>query len=248
MNLEGIWAESGRLLNDPNNDRWSQAILTTRANEAQTIVQALTKAVKVKETLTPVADTQEVTINTGSIDILRVVLTLANGNKKPIEGLNREELDYRYPNWENMGSGEPDVYFFDATNAQINLVPAPDSIHAIASSLEVWEVRKPADMDDAADVPFDSNVPMTPYHLSIVHWVVAQCWMDDATPESLAKSKFHKSGMLERPGEFEKQIMLIRADFDNPTDIPTRILWRPQGGRLGRTNRLSKSNPMGWGN
>lgn len=246
MNLEGIWAECGRLLNDPINDRWSQAVLTSRANEAQTIVQALTKAVKVKETLNTVADTQEVTVNTSSIDILRVVMTLPNGDKKIIEGLSREELDYRYPNWENMGSREPDVYFFDASNAQINLVPSPDSVHAGVNTLEVWEVRKPEDMDAGADIPFDSNIPMTPYHLSIVHWVVAQCWMDDGTPESLAKSKFHKSGMLERPGEFEKQIMLIRADFDNPTDVPARILWNPQGSRLGRTNRLSKSNPLGF--
>lgn len=246
MNLQGIWEEAGRLLNDPLNDRWSQAVLTTRANEAQTIVQALTKAVKTKELLNPTADTQEVTVNTETLDILRVVLTLPNGDKKTIEGLSREELDYRYPNWENMESGEPGVYFFDASNAQINLVPKPDSTHAIASSLAVWEVLKPNDLASSADIPFDSNVPMVPYHLSVVHWVVAQCWMDDGTPDALAKSKFHKSGMLERPGEFEKQIMLIRADFDNPTDIPANILWRPQGGRLGRTNRLSKSNPMGF--
>lgn len=246
MNLEGIWAECGRLLNDPNNDRWSQSVLTTRANEAQTIVQALTKAVKVKETLTPTADTQEVTVDTATIDILRVVLTLPDGNKKPIEGISREELDYRYPNWENMDPAEPSVYFFDASNAQLNLVPKPSSTYALASSLAVWEVRKPADLSASTDIPFDSNVPMTPYHLSICHWVVAQCWMDDATPEALQKSKFHKSGMLERPGEFEKQIILIRSDFDNPTDIPARILWKPQGGRLGRTNRLSKSNPMGF--
>jgi hypothetical protein len=246
MDLSGIWVEAGRLLNDPNNDRWTQAVLTTRANEAQTIVQALTKAVKIKESLTPTADTQEVTINTSTIDILRVVLTLPNGDKKIIEGIPREELDYRMPGWENLDSGEPDMYFFDASNAQINLVRKPSSTYAIASSLEVWEARKPADMDDSADIPFDSNVPMTPYHLSVVHWVVAQCWMDDGTPESLAKAKFHKSGILERPGEFEKQIILIRADFDNPTDIPANILWRPQGGRLGRTNRLSKTNPLGF--
>ncbi len=246
MNLSNIWSECGRLLNDPNNDRWSQSVLTTRANEAQTIVQALTKAVKIKETLTPTAETQEVSVNSSTLDILRVTLTLASGDKKVLEGIPREELDYRVPDWENLGSGEPTMYFFDASNAQINLVRKPDSEHAIASSLSVWEVRKPADMDDSADIPFDSNTPMTPYHLSVCHWVVAQCWMDDGTPEGLQKSKFHKSGMFERPGEFEKQIMLIRADFDNPTDIPAKVLWRPQGGRLGRTNRLSKSNPLGF--
>ncbi len=244
MNLSQLFAEIGRLLNDPSNDRWSQSVLTTRINEAQTIVQGYTSAVKTKELLTPTADVAAISVSALTLDILRVTLTLPSGRVKPIEGISREELDYRFPDWMNLGSGEPDLYWFDGTNAQVNLVGPPGSSYATSNALSVWEVRKPADLAAASDIPFDSNTPMVPYHLSIVHWVVAQCWMDDATPESLAKSKFHKSGMLERPGEFEKQIMRIREDFDAPVDIPERILWRPQGGRLARRGFASKSYPF----
>lgn len=239
-----LFAEEGRLLNDPNNDRWATSVLQARNNQAQTIIQGYTNAVKTKETLTPTAESAEVTIDTDTLDIMRVTLTLPSGEKKIIEGISREELDYRYPNWENWTSGEPSLYWFDGSNAKINLVPKPTASYAIASSLAVWEVQKPAAMTAGTDTPFDSNVPMTPYHLSIVHWTVAQCWMDDATPEALAKSKFHRSGALERPGEFEKQILRIREDFDTPTDIPARILWRPQGGRLSRGGLRSKSYPF----
>lgn len=244
MQLSEIWSECGRLLNDPNNDRWTQSVLTFRANQAQTIVQGYTNAVKTVETLTPVANDPEVSVDSDTLDVLRVRLTLPSGTKKLIEGINREELDFRYPDWENWDPGEPTLYWFDATNAKINLVRKPDSDHAISNALSVWEVQKPADMDTSDDVPFASNTPMVPYSYSVVHWVVAQCWMDDGTPEALAKSKFHKSGILERPGEFEKQIMRIREDFDVPVDIPTNILWRPQGGRLGSWGSPTKSYPF----
>lgn len=244
MNQSEIWAEEGRLLSDPNNDRWSTSVLQARNNEAQTIVQSYTKAVKTSETLTPTADTSQVTINTATLDIMRVTLTLPTGSIKIIDGLSREELDYRYPDWENWDPGEPQIYWFDGSNAQINLVPAPSAAYARADALKVWEVRKPADMTAGTDTPFDASVPMEPYHLAVVHWTVAQCWLDDGTPESLAKSKFHRSGSLERPGEFEKQILRVRQDFDNPVDIPARILWRPQGGRLGRGGMPSKSYPF----
>jgi hypothetical protein len=239
-----LWAEEGRLLNDPNNERWITSVLQARNNQAQTIVQGYTSAVKVKETLTPTADTAPVTINSSSLDIMRVTLTLPSGQVKPIEGIAREELDYRYPNWENWTSGEPSLYWFDGSNSQINLVAKPSAAYALTDALKVWEVRKPADMTAGTDTPFDSNTPMVPYHLAIAHWTVAQCWLDDGTPEALAKSRFHRSGALERPGEFEKQILRIREDFDTPVDIPARILWRPQGGRLGRGGVRSKSYPF----
>lgn len=244
MNLSDLQAEIGRLLNDPSNQRWTTDVLTTRINQAQTIVQGYTNAVKTLETLTPVVDTATVSVNSGTLDIVRVRITRSNGDKEKLEGITVEELDFRYPNWENLGSGKPENYWFDATNAQINLVPKPDSTNAITNGLSVWEVRKPADLSSSTDIPFDSNSPMVPYHLSIVHWVVAQCWMDDATPEALGKSKFHKSGILERPGEFEKQIMRIREDFDMPVDIPARVLWKPQGGRVGSWSTPSKSYPF----
>ena len=246
MNSGQIDAEIGRLLNDPNNTRWTAAVLLVRKNEAQGIVQGYTQAVKTKETLTPTASTQEVTLDADTMDITRVAITLPNGDIFPLEGTTRKELDYLYPNWQNLDAGRPGKWFYDATNQQLNLVRKPDSDHAITNGLFVWEVRKPADLSSDSDVPFDSNNQMIPYHLSIVHWVVAQCWLDDGTPEALAKSQYHRSGMLSRPGEFEKQILRIREDFDDPVDVMMKVKWRPQGGRVGRWGYATKSDPLGW--
>jgi hypothetical protein len=87
---------------------------------------------------------------------------LPSGEKKPIEGISREELDYRYPNWENWTAGEPSLFWFDGTNAKINLVCKPSAAYALTNALKVWEIRVPANMTAAADIPFDSNTPMIP--------------------------------------------------------------------------------------
>ena len=244
MTLLELQQECGRLLNDPSNQRWTSDVLTSRLNQAQTIVQGLTNAVKTVEVLTATVNTPQLTIDVDALDVLRVRLTLSNGSYKKLDGITREELDFRYPNWENFGAGEPLTYWFDGTNHQINLVPAPDSNNVVTNGVSVWEVLKPADMVNPTDIPFDSNSPMIPYHLACVHWAVAQCWMDDGTPEALGKAKFHKSGIYDRPGEFEKQIMRIREDFDVPVDVPVRILWRPQGGRVRSWSMPSKSYPF----
>ena len=211
---------------------------------AQIAVQAYTNAVKTKETLTPVAATATVSLDSDVMDIIRVDIQRTSGDWVKLRGYLRDQLDFEFPNWQQEDDGEPKLYWWDGTNQQINLVPAPDSANAISSGLRVWEVQKPADMDDSADVPFSSNAAMIPYHMAIAHWTVAQCWLDDATPEAIAKSKTHRSGVLLRPGLFELEIKKILAKFDVPEDIPARILWRPQGGRVGSSG-MSKTNPLG---
>lgn len=243
MNLSQLQAEIGRLLNDPQNQRWSQSVITTRVNEAQTEVMGYTDALKTDETLTPTVDTRAVALNANVMDIIRVVITRQNGDQFGLDGTTEYDLDFNYPNWRNLGSGDPRTWFYKAANQTLNLVPPPDSNSAFSNALLVTEVRKPADVSSSTDIPFDSNAQLVPYHMAIVHWVVAQCWLDDGTPESLAKSKFHRSGSLAKPGEFEEQIMRINAEFDNP-EVPQNIKWQKQGGRLGGW-WPSKSNPLG---
>jgi hypothetical protein len=244
MDVSAIYSECGRLLSDPNNDRWNQAVLLARINLAQTKVIAYTNAIKERESLTPVSGTSTVSVDADTVDIIRVDIQRDNGDWVKLRGYLRDQLDFEDPNWQQKDDGEPQAYWWDGTNQQINLVPAPDSANAISSGLRVWEVRNPTALDDSADVPFASNAAMIPYHMALVHWVVAQCLMDDGTPEALQKSKFHKSGLMARPGEFENEIKRIHAKFDSPEDIPVRLLWKPQGGRIGRTG-VEKSNPLG---
>lgn len=236
MDVSAMYGESGRLLNDPNNDRWSQAVLLSRFNLAQVAVLAYTNSVKTLEQLTPVAANPEVQLDTDVMDLIRVDIVRSDGNIFKLKGIFRDELDFYYPNWQNSNDGEPITYWWDGTNQKINLIPAPDAANAITNGLRVWELQKPTDLSASSDVPFGSNTAMIPYHLSIVHWAVAQCWMDDATPESLAKSKFHRSGLMDRPGQFELEIKKILAKFDVPADIPARIKWKPQGGRASNSS------------
>lgn len=246
MLLSELQAEIGRLLNDPNNTRWTTDVLTKRINEAQTIVQGYTNAVKTLETLTPTANTAAVSLNAKTMDIYRVDIQRTNGDIFQLDGISRETLDFDYPNWMNLDPGEPKAWWYDATNQQLNLVPAPNSANAISNGLRVWEIRKPADLSNASDIPFDSNNQMVPYNMSIVHWVVAQCWMDDGTPEALAKARFHKSGVMtdNGAGQFEQQIMRILSRFDRPESVPETIKWQPTGGRVGATNYPTKGNPF----
>lgn len=245
MNLLSLQQEIGRLLSDPNNQRWAPDILTTRINQAQTIVQGYTNAVKTLEQLALVASQREYSLNANTMDIIRVNLTDSVGNTFKLQGISREALDIEYPNWQNYSAGKPMFYYYDATNQKIGMVPSPDGNQAaVTTPVSVYEIRQPSDLANLTDIPFDSNNQMIPYHLAIVHWVVAQCWMDDGTPESLAKSKFHRTGNLQSPGQFELQIQRILAKFDTPIDIPSRIMFKLQGGRLGTLGQ-SKAAPLG---
>lgn len=246
MNLSELQAEIGRLLNDPLNQRWSTSVLTARINEAQTIVNGYTNAVKTLETLSPTASTSAVSLNANTMDIYRVDMQRTNGDIFVLEGISRETLDFDYPNWMNLDPGEPRVWWYSASDQTINLIPAPDSSNAISSGLRVWEIRKPASVGTSTDIPFDSNNQMVPYHMAIVHWVVAQCWMDDGTPEALAKARFHKSGVMDQrgAGQFEQQVMRIISKFDRPETVPEQINWRPTGGRVGAANYPTKGNPF----
>lgn len=243
MQVSDFYSEIGRRLNDPNNERWSQSVLLTRMNRSQTKVLVLTNAVKTKETLTATAAQDTVQLDTDVIDVIRVDIQRTNGDWIKLQGYLRDQLDFELPNWQQLTDGEPLCYWWDGTNQQLNLVPAPDSANAISSGLRVWEIQKPADMSASSDVPFGSNSAMIPYHMAIVHDVVADCWQDDGTPEALAKSRFHRSGTMSRPGEFEFEIMRINSKFDSPEDIPVRIMWKPEGGRIGAWPS-SKSNPL----
>jgi hypothetical protein len=245
MDLGDLWAEIGRELNDPNNDRWSQAVLTDRANIVATQILGYTNSVKTRESLTPVAGTETVSVDSDTMDIIRVDIKNSSGEWVKLQGILRDQLDFEDPNWQQRDDGRPIRYWWDGTNQQLNLVPAPSSEWAQTDGLRVWEVRKPADMDTTDDIPFDSNAAMIPYHMAIVHGVVSLCWMDDATPEAMQKSRFHRSGLMDRPGNFERELKRILAKFDAPEDIPARILWRPQGGRASGRGLRSKSNPLG---
>lgn len=246
MLLSELQDEIGRLNGDPSHERWPLDLVNRRINEAQTIVQGYTNAVKTKETLTPTANTATVTLDADTMDIVRVTMTRTDGSIFELDGISRESLDFDYPNWMNLSPGEPRLWWYDATNQELNLVPAPDTSNAIASGLFVWEVRKPTDLVNASDIPFDSNNQMIPYNMAIVYWVVSQNWMDDGTPEALAKSRFFKSGVLSNngAGQFEQQIMRILAKFDRPERVPENIKWRPTGGRAGAGNVPTKSNPF----
>lgn len=245
MNLTELQDEIGRLIGDPNHDRWTRDVLTSRINIIQTNILGYTNAVKVPEELTPVAGTSEVAVDSNTMDIIRVYIQRTNGSWFKLRGFLRDQLDYENPNWQQLEDGEPTAYFWDGTNQEINLVPAPDAANAITNGLKVWEVRKPADLASSTDIPFDSNNAMIPYHMAIAFGVASLCIMDDNTPEAMQKSRFHRSGLMDRPGNFERELKRINARFDSPEDIPARILWMPQGGRLSRGFTRSKSYPLG---
>jgi hypothetical protein len=244
VNLTQIQAQCGLLLGDPNNDTWAASVLTTRANLLQTEIEGITNAVKTAETLTPVTSTRTVSLNANTMNIVRASKTLSDGSIRPLQLISREELDFLYPDWQQWQDGEPLYALYDATAQTLAFIPKPSSVFAITNGVTAWEIRKPADLSGASDIPFDSNNQMVPYHMAIVHGVVALCFADVGTPEALGKAKYHRSGNMMKPGEFENHVGRIMSEFDVPEAVPSRILFMPQGGRVGGWGVPSKSNPL----
>lgn len=245
MNLSELQAECGRLLSDPNNTRWSADVLTARLNRAQNEVIAYASLYKNPVAYTPISGQQYVSLPQTIISVIRASLVLPDGTIKILNGINREELDYRYPDWQNWNDGEPIMYFWDGVNRRFNMVPAPDDLHAITDSLTIWEVdRLDPGMVDPTDVPYGGLFSLREYHMVLVHWAVAYCWMDDGTPESLAKSHFHRSGDMSKPGQYELELKRIMDTFDVVDLADYNILWKPEGGRIGTWGSPSKSFPL----
>lgn len=245
MNVSQLYAEIGRLCNDPNNTRWPVATLLIRLNLAQNDVQIKTSAVKTVEQIALVAGTAKYTsANTNILDILRATLTDTAANITELKEYTLSELYYRRPNWPNEAAGQPDCFFFDYTLDQFTLVAPPNSTFAGANAFTITEVLTPTVLALTTDVPFGANNQMIPYHLALAYWVVAQNLLDNNDTESLQKAQTYRTGNLDHPGEYEKILIEINQLFDTPTDIKARILWKPQGGRLGGWP-VSKSTPLG---
>lgn len=246
MNLSQLQAECGRLLNDPLNTRWSTDVLTTRINFAQTEIEGFTQAIKTTVAFTLTAGNSDLSV--GSVmSIYRVLHTRSDGSIVPLLGITTEELDFRDPNWRQYNPGEPRYWILNEGSLTITLVPAPDANNVVTNGLKIAKIIKPADLVNPTDSPFDDPTgtgPMLPYHISIVHWVVAQCWMDDGTPESLAKAKFHRSGDMLKPGQYELQLARITSEFDVPDLTTSHVLFQPQGGRIGQWFIPNKTNPF----
>lgn len=186
------------------------------------------------------------------IDILRLTYTLSDGTIKTdghgFRSINRFQLDFERPNWPNESAGEPILWTFNASNAQIILIPPPDAAHAVANALTSLEVRQPTTLSagTAASIPFDSNSLMVPFHRALIYWAVAECLRDNADTDSMSKAKYFRSDNRQSPGLYETEIRQILSLFDVPEVIPARVLYQPTGGRLGSPGQLTKSNPLGF--
>lgn len=244
MMRSDLEAEISRLLNDPNNTRWSLSTIDTRLEHAQKDVQSETGAVKTIETLTPTANVAAITLSTSLLDVLFVTLTDSSSNVFPLTGTYLERLYLQRPLWKNETAGQPDSYYVDFTNNQLNLVPTPSAAWAIANAITVTEVQIPAALSLSTSVPFGGNSLMIPYHLALVYWVVYECLLDNNDAESLQKAQYFRTGNYDHPGEYEKILKKIIDRFDKPTDERGHIIWKPTGGRLGGWP-VSKSTPLG---
>lgn len=246
MQKSQLEAEVSRLLNDSSNQRWPLTTIDTRLDFAQTDILVETNAVKTTETLTPVANVATVNLSSNLLDVLEVTLTDSSGNVFPLNGTYKEQLDLQRPLWRNETAGQPDSYFIDFTNAQLNLVPTPSAQWAIANAISVLEIQQQTSIASSGStaIPFGSNLQMVPYHQALVFYTVSICLMDNNDDASLQKALYFRSGNYDKPGQYEIMLKKIINRFDKPTDERGRILWQPQGGRLGGWP-VSKSTPLG---
>jgi hypothetical protein len=254
MQRSDLEAEISRLLGDPNNSRWTVAVIDTRLDAAEVDVLKWTNATKKATSYTPVAGSNYVTVGTRILDILDATFLQPDGTikgaKNRFDPISVWDLNFNRPNWRNESPGEPILWAFDATNNRVILVPAPDATNAIASALTLLEVDTPTtplSQGTASSVPFDSNSLMVPYGRALVYWVVSECLKDNNDSDSLQKARYFRSNDMQRPGEYEKEVKQILMKFDVPEAVPASVKFQPTGGRISGNGMNQKSNPLGWG-
>jgi len=174
-----------------------------------------------------------VTILANTYDITRVTIENSDGDIRPLTGKTRADWDFHAPNWENESSGEPKEYAWDPSNSELLLRPKPDSSYVVTNGLKVWEVHPPTGFTSDSTFSFNDNSILQTLDMCLAHGVTALCWMDDGTPEALAKARFHRSNDSRNPGEYEKYLKMIASRMGTPSGVATQIKWYPQGARMG---------------
>lgn len=171
------------LIDDPANTRFSTTQVQDKIQEAQERFVLDTRALRDSTTDTVVDGTQEYSLPSDVLDIVRMA-------HKGVElvRISKADLDfYTTARWDQT-TGTP-TYFYvdlDPNNKKYGLYPIPTANDA-GAYLALEYVKIPPTLSSDSSVPLDSHTLLTPYHNSLAYWAAKELLMINPSQENLVR-------------------------------------------------------------
>lgn len=216
MNRGTVRDETRRLIRDTSSDtnkqRWSDAVLNARINEAHQNICVRTKCVRTRITTSIVAATVEYAMPANFIEEISVQILDSASDWLSLVKKTEQELDTIDRGWRD-DTGDPASYYY-RRREYIGLYPIPSVSRADA--LRVDYFRLPDDFTADADVPYEDTKEYYPFHRIIAIETARQCLMDRGGTEDLNLA-------LTLRAEYEQAIREMIA-LGNSRSEQTRII------------------------
>jgi hypothetical protein len=165
MTRSDLVTRIGLLINDPANQRFTEAQKQAEIEKWQEQFVLDTRCLKDVASETVVAGTSEYSLPSDIFAVLRVA---HKGIK--IESVSAYELDVlRNADWRTT-TGTPTRYYvdLDPNNKKIRLYPIPEAAD-VGANLTIEYIKIPPALSSDSSVPLDSHTLLTPYHDAIAY-------------------------------------------------------------------------------
>lgn len=162
---------------DESLQRWSSTVLNNDIQEIQEEMVSLTGMLITRITCAVTAGTNEYTLPTTFLGEKQVLFLDSNGTFNRLEKTNERELDLFSVGWRDTSVTSDPVSQYYTRRDKIGLYPIPSVSRA--SALRIDFVRRPDEMDDDSDVPFNGEYKWYMAHMGIVYGVCRLCMMDE---------------------------------------------------------------------
>lgn len=168
-----------RIINKDNNSdaqlqAYSSATLTTWINEAQEDAVFRTGCLEKRATIDTNTSSFEYTISTDCIVPIRVHYNTGGSTITTkydrLDYATIEELDRDYNYWEVSSSNVPKNYYYRAD--KIGLYPPPSASYSGTGYLRIDYVKRPHELVNGSDIPFDNQKHLYPLH-HLLKWYVS---------------------------------------------------------------------------
>lgn len=208
----------GQKVFDPQNERWSSAVVQARLEEAQKRFVSDTRClIDVATPTTLVVNQAEYDLPSDVLDVLRVA-----HNGKALSRTSKFDLYFYTPDKWTDDKGSPAKYYVDTdpNNKKIGVYPLPQSADT-AYTMDIEYLKIPPALSSDSSVPLDSHTLLTPYHYALVYWTARDLLGEDVTPENEIRRKNYKA---EYDALVEDCINMFRR-------LGETTPWRMRGGR-----------------
>lgn len=161
------------------NTALGDALIKSRINRVQEQIVAYTNAISSRTLTSPTTNQMEYDLPSNFVDIQRVGYTEQTGSTttyKRLDRLSMAQLDIKFPSWDSndTSTSSRPLYYYIRAN-KIGLYPKPSGSYCQANSIKIDYYKKPGNMVNSTDEPYDGLYKLREFHHVVTVGTVAWC-------------------------------------------------------------------------